>query len=188
MTTLGATFLEPGASAAIDQEVAVTRFGSGGGFSNIFPMPSYQKSAVTGYLDKYPPPYNSYQTKNSKQIGPGQFNSIGRAYPDFSALGDNLLVYYQGYPAMFGGTSVSSPLFASLLTRINDERLAAGKATVGFVNPVLYAHPEVLHDITTGTNPGCGTDGFSAQPGWDPVTGYGTPNYKKMLKLFMSLD
>lgn len=44
---------------------------------------------------------------------------------------------------------------------------------MGFVNPALYSHPEILNDITNGTNPGCGTPGFSAVPGWDPVTGLG---------------
>jgi tripeptidyl-peptidase-1 len=73
------------------------------------------------------------------------------------------------------------------MRQINEERLAGGKSTVGFVNPVLYANPNVLNDITKGSNPGCGTDGFSAVDGWDPATGLGTPNYPKMLKLFMSL-
>jgi len=34
---------------------------------------------------------------------------------------------------------------------------------------------------------GCGTDGFYASVGWDPVTGLGTPNYLKMEALFLSL-
>lgn len=55
------------------------------------------------------------------------------------------------------------------------------------MNPVLYAHPEVLNDITNGTNAGCDTNGFAAISGWDPATGLGTPNYPKMEKLFMSL-
>jgi hypothetical protein len=36
-----------------------------------------------------------------------------------------------------------------------------------------YAHPEVFTDITTGSNPGCGGDGFKVKEGWDPVTGLG---------------
>lgn len=92
-----------------------------------------------------------------------------------------------GAPTLIGGTSASSPTFASIVTRINEERIAAGKSTVGFVNPVLYANPGVLHDITSGDNPGCNTNGFSASTGWDPVTGLGTPNYPAMLKLFMSM-
>ncbi len=58
---------------------------------------------------------------------------------------------------------------------------------MGFINPVLYANPQVLNDITSGTNPGCGTDGFTAVPGWDPLTGLGTPNYPAMEELFLSL-
>lgn len=50
-----------------------------------------------------------------------------------------------------------------------------------------YANPQVFHDITTGNNPGCNTNGFSASEGWDPVTGLGTPNYPALLDVFMNL-
>jgi len=49
--------------------------------------------------------------------------------------------------------------------QINDERIAIGKGPVGFVNPVLYAHADVLDDITNGKNPGYYTDGFSSVEG-----------------------
>jgi len=94
-------------------------------------------------------------------------------YPDVSANGDNIAVYLNEVFSTSGGTSASTPIFASLINRINELRLNAGKSAVGFVNPALYAHPEMFNDITNGTNPGCGTDGFSAAPGWDPVTGLG---------------
>lgn len=68
------------------------------------------------------------------------------------------------------------------MVRINEERLAAGKTTVGFVNPVIYANPSAFHDITKGTNPGCGTVGFTAAKGWDPVTGLGTPDFPSLLE------
>lgn len=108
-------------------------------------------------------------------------------YPDVSANGDNIATLVKGKVSLVGGTSASAPIFASVINRINEARLNAGKNTIGFINPVLYAHPEILNDITNGTNPGCDTDGFSAAPGWDPVTGLGTPNYPKMLDYFMSL-
>ncbi|GAB7343209.1 hypothetical protein MBLNU457_1274t1 [Dothideomycetes sp. NU457] len=189
ITTVGATYLPPGGDVHKDQETAVTRFGSGGGFSNIYPIPSYQSAAVSNYLTNYPPPYKSYSATNDTGIGAngGIYNRNGRGYPDVAAIGDNVLIYNKGAPTLIGGTSAAAPTFASILTRINDERLKAGKSTIGFVNPVLYAHPGALHDITVGNNPGCNTNGFSAAPGWDPVTGLGTPNYPALLKVFMSI-
>lgn len=181
LTTVGATLLT--GSAAQDQETAVTRFGSGGGFSNIYPIPSYQSAAVANYFTTSPPPYPSY---SGSSYGNGVYNKTGRGYPDVSAVGDNIIIFNKGLPTLIGGTSASAPAFASILTRINDERLKAGKSTIGFVNPTLYKNPGVLHDITVGNNPGCGTNGFSVSKGWDPVTGLGTPNYPAMLKLFMA--
>jgi tripeptidyl-peptidase-1 len=86
-----------------------------------------------------------------------------------------------------GGTSAAAPIFASVVNLINEERIKVGKGPVGFVNPVLYANSGVLNDITNGSNPGCGTNGFDASKGWDPLTGLGTPDYPRMLDLFMSL-
>ena len=82
-----------------------------------------------------------------------------------AANGDNIAVYNMGNFTLEGGTSASTPIFASIVNRINEERIAVGKKPVGFVNPVLYSHPGVLNDITCGTNPGCGTVGFSAVKG-----------------------
>ena len=188
VTAVGATFLPRGADVNKDQETAVTRFPSGGGFSNIFPIPSYQANAVANYLKTSPPPYTAYSSTNNNSFGAngGIYNSNGRAYPDVSAIGDNVVVYIGGQAQMIGGTSASAPVFASILTRINEERIAAGKSTIGFVNPTLYANAGAFHDIVTGSNPGCGTNGFSCAEGWDPVTGLGTPDYPKLLDVFMS--
>ena len=167
----------------------MTRFPSGGGFSNIYPIPDYQAEAVSNYLTNYNPGYPSYSSTNNDSFGAngGIYNSNGRAYPDVSAIGDNVVIFNQGEPTLIGGTSASAPAFAGLITRINEERIAAGKGPVGFLNPTLYANPTALHDITVGNNSGCGTPGFFAQPGWDPVTGLGTPNYPKLLEAFMAL-
>jgi len=45
-----------------------------------------------------------------------------------------------------------------------------------------------LTDITSGANAGCGTNGFSAVTGWDPLTGLGTPDYEALLAVFLALD
>lgn len=151
---------------------------SGGGFSNVFELPSYQAEAVTGYLTNYTPPYNSSVYNNSGNA---------RAYPDLSALSWKLATLWLGDIYGIGGTSASTPLVAGIITLLNEERIAAGKGPIGFLNPTLYAHPEMFNDITVGGNPGCGTDGFKTAPGWDPVTGMGTPNYPKMKEVFLSL-
>ena len=110
-----------------------------------------------------------------------------RGFPDVSANGVNYVVAVNGKFQMEFGTSPSTPTFASILNLINEQRTKAGKSGEGFVNPVLYQHPEVMNDITRGGNQGCGTEGFESVQGWDPVTGLGTPDYGRMLKLFMSL-
>ncbi|KAF2767739.1 putative alkaline serine protease AorO, partial [Teratosphaeria nubilosa] len=188
----GATYLPPGASAKSDSEVAVTRFPSGGGFSNIYPRPSYQNSAVNTYLTLHTPAYKTYNTSGMNNppesvTNGGLYNIAGRGYPDVSAVGDNVVIFLDGAPTLIGGTSAAAPVWGAILNRINEERIAAGKSTIGFVNPTLYANPSALHDITVGNNSGCGTPGFYAASGWDPVTGLGTPNYPALLDVFMAL-
>jgi tripeptidyl-peptidase-1 len=187
LTTVGATVIPLGATASDHKEEATYRFPSGGGFSNIYKQPDYQAQAVADYFSKAKPTYPYYESVNNDSFAAngGIYNRIGRGYPDVSAIGDNVIIFNAGLPTSIGGTSASAPVFASILTRINEERLAAGKSTVGFVNPVLYAHPEAFFDVTQGDNPGCGTNGFSAAEGWDPVTGLGSPNYPALLKVFM---
>ena len=85
------------------------------------------------------------------------------------------------------GTSCSAPVFGSVINQINQQRVAAGKAVVGFINPTLYANPSAFTDIVSGGNQGCGTAGFTAVTGWDPVTGLGTPIYENLLSVFMAL-
>lgn len=94
-----------------------------------------------------------------------------RGFPDISANGVNYVVAVDGVFSLVYGTSASAPVVGAIFTLINAERINAGKAPIGFVNPVLYANPGVLNDITSGGNQGCGTAGFTAVEGWDPVTG-----------------
>lgn len=154
----------------------------------MFPIPDYQQAAIASYFADHEPPYPYYYDgKYQNATNGGLYNRNGRGSPDVAANGDKIAIFVQGELTLGSGTSASAPIFASLLTRILEERLAVGKGPLGFVNPALYAHPEVLNDITNGSNPGCGTGGFDAVEGWDPVTGLGTPNYPKMLDLFLSL-
>ncbi|PYH95640.1 subtilisin-like protein [Aspergillus ellipticus CBS 707.79] len=165
-----------------------SNFSTSGGFSNYFPQPSYQKAAVEKYFATANLSYPFYsEFEVDVNTTKGRYNRVGRAYPDVSANGANFRAYMDSYDYHWYGSSLASPLFASVLTLINEERFAIGKGPVGFVNPVLYSHPEVLNDITNGTNAGCGTYGFSAIKGWDPASGLGTPNFPKMKELFLSL-
>ena len=151
---------------------------SGGGFSNVFAMPDYQAETVKEWFKKHPPKYGSDRFNNSQRA---------RGFPDISANGANYAFAVNAEWSLTYGTSASAPVLGSILTLINQERLKAGKSSIGFINPTAYAHPEVFNDVTFGSNGGCGVEGWHAVAGWDPVTGLGTPNYPKMLELWMSL-
>jgi tripeptidyl-peptidase-1 len=140
--------------------------GSGGGFSAYFARPAWQADLVDAYLA-------SNVTLPATQF----WNSTGRALPDVAALGTNFEVYSGGW-GVETGTSAATPTFASIITRINADRLAEGKPTLGFLNAKLYALGKVGYDVTAGdnVNPACPA-GFLATEGWDPVTGLGTPRY-----------
>jgi len=81
---------------------------------------------------------------------------------------------------VIGGTSANSPAFASVFNRTNEERIAAGKSTVGSVNLTMDTVRQVLHEITVGDRRGCGTCGFAVETGRDPVTGLSASNYPAM--------
>ncbi|MGO8933915.1 MAG: protease pro-enzyme activation domain-containing protein [Terracidiphilus sp.] len=76
----------------------------------------------------------------------------------------------------FGGTSFAAPMWAGYMALINQQSVANGNKTLGFINPSLYSigagssYTTDFHDITSGSN------GFSATTGYDLVTGWGSPN------------
>lgn len=155
-----------GGTTGINPEKAVSF--SGGGFSRLFAQPAYQSAAVTTFL-------NSLGSKFA-----GLFNATGRAYPDVAAQGSGFQVVIGGTVNSVGGTSASSPTVAGVFALLNDFRLANNKSSLGFINPLIYSNPSAFNDIKSGSNPGCGTTGFTAGSGWDPVTGLGTPNFLKL--------
>ncbi|KAG6898306.1 hypothetical protein C0992_011897 [Termitomyces sp. T32_za158] len=135
-----------GGTTRVAPEVAVSF--SGGGFSRYFAQPSYQSSAVATFL-------SSLGTTFS-----GLYNATGRAYPDVSAQANNFRVIIGGSLASVGGTSASSPTVAAIFSLLNDVRLAANKPTLGFVNPLIYSQSSAFNDVISGSNPGCGTNGW----------------------------
>ncbi|VDC03355.1 unnamed protein product [Peniophora sp. CBMAI 1063] len=153
-----------GGTEGINPEKAVDF--SGGGFSNYFATPGYQADVVSSYVDGLGSEYA------------GLYNKTGRGYPDVAAQGVNFQVVIGGQTGGVSGTSASSPAFAGVVSLLNDYRLSQGKSSLGFLNPMLYTTGVPgFNDITSGSNPGCSTDGFSTATGWDPVTGLGTPNF-----------
>ena len=143
----------------------------GGGFSRLFSRPAYQ-DGIAG-------------------IG------AARGVPDVAADADPdtgmaLAISDGGQHYVLiggGGTSVAAPLWAAVIALADQY---AGRH-LGFVNPALYqigrstSYHQAFHDVTTGTNTvelGAQTiTGYQAAPGWDPVTGWGSPNAQILVPL-----
>jgi kumamolisin len=133
---------------------------SGGGFSAQFPMPSWQTSA---------------KIKAPRGTGRGVPDVAGDADPN---TGYNVLV--DGQKLVIAGCSAVAPLWSGLIALLNQK---LGKP-VGFFQPALYALPaadDAFRDITSGNN-----GAFSAGPGWDPVTGLGSPDGTNILAALSS--
>ncbi|KAI1793549.1 family S53 protease-like protein [Ganoderma leucocontextum] len=164
-----------GSTESVAPEVAETF--SASKFSNVFPRPDYQTAPALAYLDAL----NLTGPAGSPLAG--RFNTTGRAFPDVSMTGRDIAIIAAGVPQPVLGTSASTPMFASMVAVVNDLLLNAGLPPLGFLNPLLYSTGAagVFNDIDVGNNPGCGTDGFPALPGWDPVTGLGTPDFNRLL-------
>ena len=126
-------------------EIATRRFPSGGGFSNVFGIPDYQRSAVSTYFDQVEDSlgfdgYHHFVPNGTfDTVTGGVYHHGGRAYPDVAAVGDRQVVYSNGSWWLVGGTSLSAPVWGAVLTLVNEARLAAGKSTVGFIHPVLVS-------------------------------------------------
>ncbi|MGZ4353234.1 MAG: S53 family peptidase [Gaiellaceae bacterium] len=150
---------------------------SGGGYSIYFSRPSYQNTL---------PPGSSYVGSSPGAPGP---NSQMRGVPDVayqaSAL-TGVLVYdsYDGGWFVVGGTSASSPQWAGIAAMADQ---IAGH-DLGFLNPALYAiandpakYAADFYDPIHNTNQTTSIPGWPATPGWDAVTGLGTPNVANLI-------
>jgi subtilase family serine protease len=154
----------------------------GGGISQAFNEPNYQ---------------NSLDHKIQKQL------KGKRGYPDIAynggvisgvivflgflgpALGDDANGFY-----IFGGTSAGAPQWAAMTALGNQ---LSGKH-LGFLNKRIYKLADIgvlkslTHDVTIGDNSFNGVTGFSATKGWDLATGWGTPNFGKLLRFLGDCD
>ncbi len=138
-------------SETVWNELANSEGASGGGISDVFPLPSWQSAANV--------PASANPSHNA-----------GRGVPDVAGDADPTTGYVtlvDGNPDVIGGTSAVAPLWAGLIALIND---SLGKP-VGFVNPLLYQNPNGdFNGIISGNN-----GAYSAGPGWNPCTGLGSP-------------
>ena len=99
-----------------------------------------------------------------------------RNLPDVALTADGIYVIADDGTAYsgVGGTSAATPLWAGLTALINQEAVAAGRSTMGFLNPALYAlgkgagYAYLFHDITTGNNTNASSPTlYPAVPGYD---------------------
>lgn len=130
------------------------RWGSGGGNSQLFPRPNWQKAVGSD----------------------NQFSQGHRQLPDIAAAAYALAVYFQGQWGSVGGTSAAAPIWAAGLALVN-EGLKQQTQKFGYSPGLFYAvanssnggHP--YFDVTRGNNLY-----YPATNGWDFSTGLGTPN------------
>ena len=131
---------------------------SGGGVSDVYPVPAWQSVVVT--------PISSDPDRHT-----------GRGVPDVAGNAEGYEILVNGKRIVGGGTSAVAPLWSGLIARINQ---GLG-INVGFLNPFLYREykqlieSDALHAITQGNN-----GGYSAHLGWNACTGLGTPDGNKL--------
>lgn len=129
--------------------------GTGGGYSTVFPVQSFQIGAP-------PAPANSPYGK-------------GRMVPDVCADADpntGYNIFVHGSATVVGGTSAVAPLYSGLF--------AAFGTKLGFVTPKLWQNQGAFNDITVGSN-----GLYDAKPGPDPCSGIGSPIGTKIAALFV---
>jgi kumamolisin len=150
-------------SEVVWNELTSNEGASGGGISDVFPLPSYQANAGV-----------------PTSAGGG---TAGRGVPDVAGNADPVtgyLVVVDGKQEPIGGTSAVAPLWAGLIARLAQ---ATGKR-FGLLQTSLYAGAAAgaaapgFNDVTQGNN-----GAYKAGPGWDACTGLGSPNGAALLTL-----
>ncbi len=131
---------------------------SGGGASNFFSRPSWQ-------------------------VGTGVPAGNQRLVPDVSLVADpdnsGCYIVLNSSTSIFGGTSISAPIWSGFCALINQARVTAGQQPLGLFGPRLYPliGSASLHDTTSGNN-----GAYNAGIGYDMVTGVGTPDVAALVQ------
>jgi subtilase family serine protease len=159
VTSVGGTDLDTSGAAGPWSSETAWVDGGGGISPNKFAIPSWQTAAASGC------------SSCSKTLRNG---------PDVSANANFTFYVCADQTACtaneYGGTSFAAPMWAGYLALANEQAVANGNHTVGFINPSLYtiggssSYGSDFHDVTSGSN------GFSATVGYDLATGWGSPN------------
>jgi uncharacterized repeat protein (TIGR03803 family) len=163
ITLVGGTELTTGAGEAYGSESVWnwgSGTGSGGGVSTQYSIPPWQQGI-----------------NMTANLG----STTMRNVPDVALVASNVYVRADGVNYNAGGTSCAAPLWGALTALVNQQAVANGASTVGFLNPALYAigqganYSAAFHDITSGNNFQSGGPDFPAETGYDLCTGWGTP-------------
>lgn len=169
MTNVGGTTLSTDADGRWLSEqswfdIPLTQ-GTGGGVSALFDRPPWQDAA-------------------SDNVAPDRSGG-NRMTPDIAAVADpftGVRIIHDGAEGVGGGTSMSAPIWAGLAAVMNQYLLANGGQLIGDINPLLYNIAEgaplpAFRDVTLGGN---AVD--DAGPGYDLVTGLGTPDVDNLVR------
>ncbi|KAH9060152.1 subtilisin-like protein [Lactarius vividus] len=157
----GASVIFSSSNEGVGKGDCLAADGSGIHFISDFPASCpfvTSRVAVPAFLRQLGDKYDSF------------YNAEGPGFPDISAHALDFFIVENRESFLIDGTSCAAPTVAGIISLLNDYLLATGRLPLGFFNPWLYGIGiNCLNDIASGSNPGCGTDGFTAIVGWDPV-------------------
>ncbi|KAH9055682.1 peptidase S8/S53 domain-containing protein, partial [Lactarius vividus] len=154
---------------------------SSGGFSNDFKRPVHQTDAVFGFFEQLGNQYSGlyscarYLTRTDLSL----CSASSRGFPDVAAQAIDFVTIVERTQL-----AANLQVVAGIITLLNDYQLLKNRPLIGFLTPWLYGTAnQDVNDITSGSNRGCDTDGFSAVPVWGPVTGVWTPDFQRLLDM-----
>ncbi len=159
LTGVGGTDLETSSAGGPWSSETAWSDGGGGISPNKRPIPSWQVTAAAGCSSC------SQTLRNGPDVS-ANANFTFYVCADQTTCSANL----------YGGTSFAAPMWAGYMALVNQQAVANGSPTLGFINPTLYSlglsgsYLVDFHDITSGSN------GYSATTGYDLATGWGSPN------------